>query len=62
MKEISHLRCLAVSYTMKDQHKWVFVYKNESLKVGSRMKTGHAGGQKIHYHQGTQTVLLYGGK
>lgn len=49
-----------MSYTLKDQHKWIYIYKNEGLKVCSRMRLGHVGAKKMHYHRHTQTLLLLG--
>jgi len=51
---------MAVSYTMKDNHKWLVVYKNQGLKIASKLKLGNSGAQKIHYHKVTQTILLTG--
>jgi hypothetical protein len=45
---------------MKDNHKWLVIYKNEGLKTGSKLKLGYSGAQKIHYHKLTQTILLTG--
>ena len=60
IEEMCHLRCFAVSYTMKDLHKWLIVYRNDGLKVGSKLKLGLSGAQKIYYHKFTQTLLLVG--
>jgi hypothetical protein len=60
VKEITHLRCLAVSYTLSDKFKWLYIYRNDGLKVGSRLKLAHVGAQKIHYNRSTQTLMLLG--
>jgi hypothetical protein len=60
VKEITHLRCLAVSYTLNDKFKWLYIYKNDGLKLASRLKLAHVGAQKIHYNRSTQTLLLLG--
>jgi hypothetical protein len=62
IEEITHLRCLAVSYTMRDEYKWLYIYRNDGLKSGSKARLSHVGAQKIHYHRNTQTVLLLGSK
>ena len=51
-----------MSYTLKDQYKWLYVYRNDGLKAGSKVKLAIAGAQKIHYHRRTQTLLLLGSK
>ena len=53
---------MAVSYTFRDNNKWLYIYQNDGFKVGSRQKVGHVGAQKIHYNRGTQTLLLLGMK
>ena len=45
---------------MKDQHKWIYIYKNDGLKTGSKIYLKNPGAQKIHYHKNTQTLLLTG--
>lgn len=40
----------------------MIVYKNEGLKIASKMKMGHVGCQKLHYHKSTQTLLIFGDK
>jgi len=51
-----------VSYTLKDEYKWLYIYRNSRLKVGSKVKLSITGAQKIHYHRNTQTLLLLGSK
>jgi len=45
---------------MADDHKWIYLYRNEGMKLASKLKLGHVGAQKIHYNRCTQTILLVG--
>lgn len=51
---------MAISYTLRDNFKWLYIYENLGFKVGSRLKLSHVGAQKIHYNKCTQTLLLLG--
>ena len=51
---------MAVSYTLNDNFKWLYIYENKGKKLGSRLKLSHVGAQKIHYNKYTQTLLLLG--
>jgi hypothetical protein len=59
--EISHLRCLAVSYSLDDNYHWIYVYRNQEFKKTSKLRLNYLASQ-IHYNRHTQTLLLLGQK